>query len=51
MEVICVDTKVTTVCSKCKEELTYFKAYIPDLGEVCMKCYTEYAQELERQAK
>jgi hypothetical protein len=38
-------------CKKCKKELTYFKAYIPNLGEVCMNCYIEYAQEMERQGE
>jgi len=38
-------------CKKCKKELTYFKAYIPNLGEVCMNCYIEYAQEIERQGE
>ena len=41
----------STICKKCDYKLAHFKAYIPNLGEVCMNCYVEYAQEMERQGK
>ena len=50
MEVMWKETE-DIKCKKCGKKLTYFKAYIPNLGEVCMKCYVEYAQEMERQGK
>jgi hypothetical protein len=28
---------------RCGEPLKSFIAYIPNLGEACMKCYIEYA--------
>ena len=34
-------------CSICGVKLTNFIAYIPGIGEACMKCYNEYAQEKE----
>ena len=34
-------------CSKCGVKLTDFIAYIPGLGEACMKCYTRFAQRKE----
>jgi recombinational DNA repair protein (RecF pathway) len=34
-------------CAKCKTELTTFMAYIPGEGEVCLKCFAEYAVEHE----
>jgi len=38
---------IEKTCSKCGVKLTYFIAYIPGMGEACMKCYKEYAQEKE----
>jgi hypothetical protein len=35
---------------KCGEPLTYFIAYIPKLGEACMKCFIEYEIEDEKTA-
>jgi hypothetical protein len=29
------------------KKLSYFIAYIPGMGEACMKCYTECAKEKE----
>jgi recombinational DNA repair protein (RecF pathway) len=34
-------------CAKCKIDLTTFMAYIPGEGEVCLKCFAEYALEHE----
>jgi recombinational DNA repair protein (RecF pathway) len=34
-------------CACCGEPLTTFMAYIPDKGEVCLKCFAEYAQAEE----
>ncbi len=34
-------------CIKCGKKLTYFVAYIPSMGEVCMDCYTEAAKKNE----
>ena len=34
-------------CVRCKEHLNSFAAYIPGKGEVCLKCFTEYAQANE----
>jgi hypothetical protein len=39
--------EVVITCSKCGVKLTDFVAYIPGLGEACMKCYTECAKEKE----
>ena len=50
MEVMWEDAK-NTRCKKCNYKLAHFQAYIPNLGEVCMKCYVYYAQEMERQGK
>jgi hypothetical protein len=38
---------VIKTCTKCGAKLKDIIAYIPDLGEVCMKCYKECAQEKE----
>jgi hypothetical protein len=38
---------VIKTCTKCGVKLKDIIAYIPGLGEVCMKCYKEYAQEKE----
>jgi hypothetical protein len=32
-------------CSSCGVDLTNFIAYLPNIGEVCFKCFAEYAQE------
>ncbi len=34
-------------CIKCNEPLNNFIAYVPDEGEECLKCYTEYAKSKE----
>ena len=34
-------------CVRCKKPLNSFAAYIPDEGEACLKCYTEYAKGKE----
>ena len=34
-------------CSNCGSKLTEFSAYIPDLGEACMKCFLEYEKKDE----
>lgn len=39
--------KVARTCSKCGVKLMDFIAYIPGLGEACMKCYVESAQKME----
>jgi len=44
MEVIETITREKT-CQKCGDPLKHFITYIPSHGEVCMKCYTEYAKE------
>jgi len=36
--------KATVKCARCKIPLTTFMAYIPGEGDVCMKCFTEFAQ-------
>jgi hypothetical protein len=38
---------IEKTCSKCGVKLTYYTLFIPGRGEVCMKCYTEYAKEKE----
>ena len=43
------ESEALASCKRCSEELKHFKAYIPGLGEVCMKCYVEHARELENQ--
>jgi hypothetical protein len=40
-------TKVSKLCSRCGVELTDFIAYIPGIGETCMKCFAKNAQEKE----
>ena len=42
-----ISTHTTKKCMKCGEPLKYFIAYIPKVGEACMKCYKEYAIENE----
>ena len=44
MKQISTHKKAESACSKCGAKLTYFIAYIPGLGEACMKCAAEYAQ-------
>ena len=39
--------KVTKICDKCGVELTDFVAYIPGVGEACMRCFAEHANEKE----
>ena len=39
--------KEVRTCSRCGGKLTDFIAYIPGMGEACMKCYTECAKEKE----
>jgi recombinational DNA repair protein (RecF pathway) len=34
-------------CAKCHKTLTDFMAYIPGEGDVCLKCFSDYAQEEE----
>jgi NMD protein affecting ribosome stability and mRNA decay len=34
-------------CIKCGKKLTFFIAYIPSVGEVCMDCYIEAAKKDE----
>jgi recombinational DNA repair protein (RecF pathway) len=38
-------------CANCHQDLTSFMAYIPGIGEVCMKCYVEYAKNDENNTK
>jgi recombinational DNA repair protein (RecF pathway) len=42
-----IKQKEITRCAVCNEPLTTFMAYIPDKGDVCMKCFTKYAQATE----
>jgi recombinational DNA repair protein (RecF pathway) len=37
----------TVKCASCNETLTTFMAYIPGKGDVCLKCFAEYAQQEE----
>jgi phage FluMu protein Com len=39
----------TVKCAKCNKTLTDFMAYIPGKGDVCLRCFSEYAQEEETQ--
>jgi hypothetical protein len=39
--------EVANTCSKCGVKLTSFIAYVPGRGEVCLKCYTDYARNKE----
>jgi hypothetical protein len=39
--------KVTKFCDKCGVKLTDFIAYIPGVGEACMRCFAEEAREKE----
>jgi len=41
--------KEVVKCSRCKLELTTFMAYIPNEGDVCLKCFAEYAKDQENQ--
>ena len=36
-------------CARCKVALTTFMAYIPYEGDVCLKCFAEYAKEHENE--
>jgi hypothetical protein len=38
-----ISTHTTKKCMRCGEPLKSFVAYIPNLGETCMKCYIECA--------
>jgi NMD protein affecting ribosome stability and mRNA decay len=38
-----ISTHTTKKCMRCGEPLKSFIAYIPNLGEACMRCYVEYA--------
>jgi hypothetical protein len=36
-------------CSSCGVDLTNFIAYLPNMGEVCFKCFAEYAQDEDKE--
>jgi recombinational DNA repair protein (RecF pathway) len=44
MEKLTVAERESHKCAKCREPLYHFIAYIPTDGEVCLKCFAEYAQ-------
>ena len=39
--------KEVSRCGKCQKPLKDFATYIPDIGEVCMECWVEYAKKDE----
>ena len=34
-------------CKKCQKPIKDFAAYIPEVGEVCMRCWVEYVASVE----
>ena len=36
-------------CAKCGKELDVASIYLPDVGEICLKCYGEYALNVDNE--
>ena len=37
-------------CAKCGQVLDVASIYLPDVGEICLKCYGEYALNEDKEA-